>query len=159
MSTTKKVKGTQLYAIDPADGGLLLVANVTSIDGIDSTIEQIETTPLEADAREYESGLATPGSATFGINTNPDLTVHQRLHELKTAGEILQWYLGWGDGKGIEPDVSVPDVITLPTTRTWLSFRGFLSSFPFSFALNDVVKSSCSIQVSGDPLLIPKSGA
>ncbi|TVP11806.1 phage tail tube protein [Shewanella sp. KCT] len=159
MGTTKKVKGTQLYAIDPADDSLLVVANVTSIEGIDSTIEQIDVTPLEADAREYESGLATPGAATFGVNTNPDLDVHQRLHELKTAGETLQWYLGWSDGKGIEPDVSVPGVVTLPTTRTWLTFRGFLSSFPFSFALNDVVKSSCSIQVSGDPVLIPKAAA
>jgi hypothetical protein len=31
-----------------------------------------------------------------------------------------------------------------------------MNSFPFSFALNDVVKSTVGIQVSGDPVLVPK---
>ncbi|MCQ9186193.1 hypothetical protein KMT30_45610, partial [Streptomyces sp. IBSBF 2953] len=44
----------------------------------------------------------------------------------------------------------------LPNTRTWITFEGYMNSFPFSFALNDVVKSTVGIQVSGDPVFVPK---
>ncbi|WPC72921.1 phage tail tube protein [Vibrio porteresiae] len=156
-----KTQGTQLYAIDPADGSLLAVSCVTSIDGIDSTIEQIETTCLEADARDYESGLATPGTASFGINVDPSDGSHVRLHQLKTAGTKLEWALGWGDGKDIKPlivlDSDGKHQWDLPETRSWIPFVGFMNSYPFSFALNAVVQSTVGIQISGDPVLVPKS--
>ncbi len=66
-----KTQGTQMYTVDPVDNSLIKIVCVTSIDGIDTTIEQLETTCLESTARTYEAGLATPGSATFGINTDP----------------------------------------------------------------------------------------
>lgn len=156
-----KTQGTQLYCIDPEDGSVLAVNCVTSIDGIDSTIEQIETTCLEADAREYESGLATPGTATFGINVDPKDGSHVRLHQLKTAGTKLEWALGWSDGKDIVPTVvgtSEGDYqFDLPETRSWIPFFGFMNSYPFGFALNSVVQSTVGIQISGDPILVPKS--
>jgi len=153
MGKAKKTQGTQLYFLDEENSAILKVANTTSIDGIDSPNDQIETTPLEGDDREYLSGLATPGQASFGVNTNFDEAEtenHYRLYELKQAGVQLQWYLGWGDGKDIVPTYdSGTSAVTLPTTRTWLAFKGNLQNFPFSFALNDVVKSACTIQLSG----------
>lgn len=154
-----KTQGTSLYTIDPADGSLLAVSCVTSIDGIDSTLDQIETSCLEGDARTYESGMATPGTATFGINVDPKDASHVRLHQLKTQGVTLKWVIGWSDGKGIVPTVSGENEaaeFTLPPTRSWIAFEGFMNSYPFSFALNAVVASTVGIQVSGDPVLIPK---
>jgi len=240
---TIKTQGTDLYAIDPATNTILVVGCFTSLDGIDTTIAQIETTCLNSKARTYEAGLAEPGSASFGINIDPQNAAHIRLHQLKTAGTSLLWAVGLSDGRvivagedvGIPPTVaaiggisaltltnagtgyttaptvaitggggtgatatatisggavtgftitnpgsgytSAPSVglsggagtgaaatavvdsgvdFDLPTTRTWITFEGYMNSFPFSFALNDVVKSTVGIQVSGDPVLVPK---
>lgn len=234
-----KTQGTDLYGIDPVLGTVIFVSCVTSIDGIDSTLDQIETTCLGDDAREYEAGLATPGTGSFGINTDSRDPVHVRLHEIKRLGLKMNWAVGWSDGRvngvGIAPTVGVAGALAaisltnagtgyttaptvalsggggtgatatatvenglvtgfnitnagsgytsaptialtggsgtgaaatavvseagefnLPPTRTWIAFRGFMNSYPFSFAQNDVVKSTVGIQISGDPVLIPK---
>lgn len=158
----KKTQGTDLYVIDPDDGSVITVGCPTSIDGIDTTLEQIETTCLNSPARTYEAGLATPGTATFGINIDPSDPSHVRLHELKRAGTTLKWAVGWSESPGTAPTAD-EDLITgeyefeTPTTRSWILFEGFMNSFPFSFALNSVVQSNVGIQVSGDPELIPAS--
>lgn len=151
-----KTQGTQLYALDPADDSVLAVIAVTSIDGIDSPVDPIETTPLEADAREFVAGLKSPGAATFGINVDPKHEAHLRLHQLKTAGTTLKWALGWSDAKNVPPTVT-SKAFVLPTSRTWITFEGFMTAYPFAFAQNDVVKSTIGIQVSGDPVLTPAS--
>lgn len=151
-----KTQGTQLYAIDPEDDSVLVITAVTSIDGIDSAVDSIETTPLEALAREFVSGLKSPGAATFGINVDPKNPSHLRLHQLKTAGTTLKWALGWSDAVGTPPTFLADDFV-LPPTRTWITFEGFMTAYPFGFTQNDVVKSTVGIQVSGDPILVPKT--
>lgn len=151
-----KTQGTELYAIDPEDDSLLPVGCVTSIDGIDTTVEQIEVTCLQDLARRYEAGLATPGAMTFGINTDPSDPTHVRLHQLKTAGTSLKWAIGWSDGTA-DPTVDSNADFNLPTTRSWLTFEGFMNSFPFSFAQNSVVQSTVGVQISGEPVLVPKA--
>lgn len=154
-----KTQGTDLYVIDPDTGTVIDVGCVTEISGIDTTIEQIETTCLQENARTYVAGLATPGAASFTINTDPSNPAHIRLHNLKTSGATLKWAIGWSEAPGTPPTVNTisPDVFefTLPGTRSWITFDGFMNSFPFSFALNSVVTSQIGIQVSGEPLLTP----
>ena len=153
-----KTQGTDLYVIDPADGSLITVGCPTSIDGIDTTLEQIDTTCLNNTARTYVAGLATPGTATFGIDIDPSDPSHIRLHQLKKAGTDLKWAVGWSEDPGTAPTVATDSdgnyVFDTPTSRSWILFEGFMNSFPFSFAMNSVVKSSVGIQVSGDPDLI-----
>ncbi|WP_273823021.1 phage tail tube protein [Pseudomonas asplenii] len=242
---TIKTQGTDLYAIDPQNNTILAVGCFTSLDGIDTSIAQIDVTCMNSTAREYEAGLAEPGSASFGLNIDPQNAAHLRLHQLKTAGTKLRWAVGWSDGQvtndagekeGIPPLVGAAGAVTalvlnsagsgyttaptvaitggggsgatataqiedgkvtgftitnpgsgyttaptvaltggsgtgataravidtgvdfdLPNTRTWLTFEGYMNSFPFTFGLGDVVKSTVGIQVSGDPVLVPKS--
>lgn len=149
-----KTQGTDLYVIDPEDCSLLVVGCVTSIDGIDTPIEQVETTCLQDSARSYIAGLATPGTATFGINTDPSDPAHVRLHQLKIAGTTLKWAIGWSES-GADPTVGTDCDFILPTSRSWITFEGFMNSFPFSFQQNSVVQSTVGIQVSGEPVLIP----
>ena len=151
-----RTQGTDLYAIDPDDGTILDVGCITSISGVDTSIEQVETTCLNDNARTYIAGLGTPGTATFGIQTDPQNPVHVRLLELKNAGTTLQWAIGWSDGEDA-PTVGVDDDFDLPATRSWLTFEGYMNSYPFEFALNSVATSNIGIQVSGDPVLVPKS--
>lgn len=103
--------------------------------------------------------MATPGTATFGINVDPKDASHVRLHQLKTAGTTLQWAVGWSEDPGTPPTVEQDSdgeyVFVTPESRSWILFEGFMNSFPFSFALNAVVESTVGIQVSGEPELIP----
>lgn len=151
-----KTQGTRLWVIDPADDSVLQVGCITSLDGIDTTNEQIETTCLSDLARTYQAGLSTPGTASFGINTDGADASHVRMHELKVAGTTLLWAVGWSDGSAA-PTVDSGGTFDLGTSRTWLRFEGFMTNYPFSFAQNSVVQSDISIQISGEPQFIPAS--
>ena len=151
----KKTQGTNLYLIDPADDSVIIVGCVTSISGITASRDQIETTCLEDQARSYEAGMLTPGAASFGINVGPADASHVRLHELYTSGENLKWALGWSDG--VAPPTVLAGDWVLPTTRSWISFEGYISDYPFEFALSAVVASTIAVQVSGQPVFTPKA--
>ena len=151
----KKTQGTQLYVADPATDTLITVGCVTNITGITATRDQIETTCLDSTARTYVAGLAAPGAATFTINFDPTDASHTRLHELYVSGDTLEFALGWSDGTAA-PTVDTNGTFNLPTTRTWIAFDGFITDLPFDFALNTVVTSNVSVQVSGFPTLTEK---
>lgn len=163
---TVKTQGTDLFGIDPRDNSLITVGCVTTIDGIDSSVEQIETTCLNSGKdRKYVAGMGTPGAASFGINIDPSDPSHLKLYQLKQLGLTLKWAIGWGDGPmeadgtiDLPPTVATDD-FSLPDGRSWLLFEGYLSSFPFSFNMNDVVKSAVGIQISGTQVLIPKANS
>ena len=151
-------KGTELFVIDPANGNVIDVGCVTAINGIDTTVEQIETTCLASLARTYQAGLATPGTANFTINSDPQDSSHIRLHQLKVAGADLKWAVGWGDG--VAPPTQTTGTggayeFNLPDSRSWIEFDGFMNSFPFDFGLNAMVTSNVGIQVSGEPVWTP----
>lgn len=152
----KKTQNTQLYFLDPETKKVVNVGCVTSIDGLDASIDQIETTCLDASGRTYEAGMPTPSAATFGINTDPNDASHVRLHQLYKAGTSVEWAIGWSDGYDIPPTIA-SEGLDYPETRSWIAFDGYVSAFPFSFALNAVVASTVSIQVSGFPDWLPKT--
>lgn len=151
------VQGSELYCVDPADDSVIEVACVLSIDGIDSTPDQIETTCMADLARRFEAGLLSPGAATFGIQFDPANASHVRLHELKTAGTTLKWALGLSDGVGIDPTADSDGDFVLPSARSWINFEGYMNSYPFSLQQNTKVTSNIGVQISGDPVLVPKT--
>lgn len=151
-----KTQGTELYFIDPTDGSVTEVGCVTTITGLTAARDQIETTCLDSTARTYEAGMATPGTASFGINFDPSEASHTRLHELYVAGTKVDWALGWSDGTAT-PTVDSNDDFVLPSTRTYITFNGYVSDLPFDFALNAVVQSNVSVQVSDFPILVAKT--
>lgn len=151
-----KTQGVMLYTVDPSDDSVITVGCVTSIDGIDTTLDQIETTCLESAARTYMAGLATPGSASFQINFDPADASHVRLHALKVAGTTLPWAVGFSDGSAA-PTVDTSGDFILPTSRSWIDFDGFMNSYPFSFPINAVVTSTVGIQISGEPTVTKKT--
>jgi len=159
---TIKSQGTDLYLIDPATHTVLDVGCITSLDGIDTAIDQIETTCLNNLVRTYEAGLATPGAATFGLQFDPKEVNHVRMHQLKSAGTQLKWAVGFSDGT-LAPTAAIAssgdDEFVLPPTRSWIVYDGYMNSFPFTFGLNTVVTSTVGIQISGEPVLVPKSSS
>lgn len=154
-----RTAGTELYFLDPDDCSVVQVGCPTSITGLDSTIDQLETTCLESTARTYEAGLATPGTATFTLNLNPQDASHIRLQEMKTAGVSTKWVIGFPDAIGTAPTGAVDSdgecAFVLPSNRTWLEFEGFVNSYAYDFSLNALITATVGIQVSGDPVLTP----
>lgn len=104
-------QGTELFALDPADNSIIDVGCFTSLDGIDTTIAQVDVTCTKSRAREYEAGLAEPGSASFGLNIDPKNPAHLRLHQLKKAGTKLKWVVGWSDGYNFDTEEGVAPLV------------------------------------------------
>jgi hypothetical protein len=74
----------------------------------------------------------------------------------------LTFAIGWSDGTAspvaaADGAAGAVDGLTLPDSRTWFVFKGYVSDFPFDFAANTVVSSSASIQRSGSAVWVPKA--
>ena len=152
-------QGTQIYFIDSALSSPAIVAVhcATAFNPGGSPADQIEDTCLEAFERSYKPGLRTPGAASMTINADPDQPSHVRLFELSqiNPSPTLKWAVGWSDGTA-PPTLDIYDEFVLPTTRTWYTFDGYISDFPFDFALNTVVTTAIAIQRSGGSDWVPK---
>jgi hypothetical protein len=151
-------QGTQIYFIDPDTDDVVVIECATTFNPGGAPADQIEDTCLEDFERSYQPGLRTPGQATMGINADPRNASHIRLHALSEENPqpTLKWAVGWSDGAGIAPGVDSVGDFDLPTTRTWFTFQGYVSDFPFDFAQNTVVTSQLSIQRSGGSAWIKK---
>ncbi|WP_168399461.1 phage tail tube protein [Acinetobacter indicus] len=92
--------------------------------GDDSTTE-INTTCLEEPKTATSDwGLTTPGEGSIQIDTDPKNLSHMKLLELAADRAEVGVYVGWSDGDAT-PSITGSDV-TLPTSRTWSSFRAIL---------------------------------
>lgn len=158
-------QGTQIFALVPPLSGtgaytVLEVDHATSFDPGGAPAEQIEDTSLDATQRSYKKGLRTPGTASLGLNADPANASHIRLHQLSEADgdTTIKWAVGWSDGKGVAPALNTAgDDFELPTTRTWFTFEGYVSDFPFNFALNAVVTTTVTIQRTGGSAWVKKA--
>lgn len=156
-----KTQGTQLYIADTfASSGceLLVVECATSLSGLSNPREQIETTCLESDTRQYEAGLSTPGTLTVNINFDPENESHVRLAQLwrENAGNV-KVAIGMGRPVDSDPTLDSNCEFSFPTDRHFIEFEGYIADVPLEFALNSVVTSAVSIQVSGSYILHTKA--
>lgn len=154
-------QGTQIYALVPpettGDHSVMAIDCATALNPGGAPADQIDITCLESKDREFMMGLRTPAAATLTINADPRFPSHLKLRELSEDGTTIKWAVGWSDGTAA-PTVAVPgDDFVLPTSRTWFVFEGYVSDFPFDFALNTAVVTSVTIQRSGGSAWIPKA--
>lgn len=148
-----KTQGTQLYIADPFGSSgcdLLKVECATAISGLSNPREQIEVTCLESDARQYEGGLSTPGQVSVTINFDPANASHRRLAELWSGNEgNVRFAIGMGNPVDSDPTLDSGCDFVYPADRHFIEFEGYIADVPLEFALNSVVTSTVSIQVSG----------
>lgn len=155
-------QGTQIYLLHPtydSNGPAVVAVDcATTFSPGGNPADQIETTCLEETSRSYVGGLRTPGQATMTINADPAYDSHIEMHALSETdpSPVLKWAVGWSDGVS-EPTLnSDEDDFVLPTDRTWFTFEGYISDFPFDFAQNTVVTTQITIQRSGGSNWVPK---
>lgn len=151
------VQGSRLWFRDPANDAIVEVGCVTNLDGVDASREQNDVTCLSDEARRLEAGLLTPGAATFSINFDAGDASHVRLHELYRAGTTLDWALGLSDGTAPPIIIDSNGNFNLPTTRTFLTFEGYVSSFPWTLAVGAKVVNNIGLQIADFPVLHPKA--
>ncbi|HEI4030012.1 TPA: phage tail protein [Escherichia coli] len=156
-------QGTQMYVLN--NGVVSEVECITSFSPGSSPADQIEDTCLsETSTRSYKKGLRTPGQATVALNADPANASHVMLSNLAESSDQtnLTFAIGWADGTA-EPtaatasDPDAVDGLSLPDTRTWYVFQGYVSDFPFDFQANTVVQTSATIQRSGQGVWVPKA--
>ena len=159
-------QGTQVYALVPPANGtgantILEIEGLTTFNPGGTPADQIETTTLKDKARTYKKGLRTPGNASGTVQADPNIPGHVRLAQLAAADgdTTLKWAIGFSDGTS-EPTVATDGIdFELPDDRTWFTFDGYVSDFPFDFATNTVVTTALAIQRTGAGAWQPKSGS
>lgn len=158
-------QGTQFYVFDGK--AVSEVECITSFTPGGNPADQIEDTCLsERNSRTYKKGLRTPAQASVGLNADPTNTSHIALHQLAESDDetLLTFAVGWSDGTAA-PTVPAADAsgavdgLSLPNTRTWFVFQGYVSDFPFDFQANAVVTTTATIQRSGASVWVPKGAA
>ncbi|WP_110685076.1 phage tail tube protein [Salinicola aestuarinus] len=159
-------QGTQVFMV--RNGKVTRIPGATAFNPAGNPRDQLDDTPLEeTQSRRYKKGLGTPGAASLTVNADPSEPAHVELHDMANDGseERVDWYVGWSDGP-VDAEgkpTAFPEVsggtVTLPTTRTWYSFNGYVSDFPMDFSANALVSSQVSIQRSGSGKWTPKKPA
>ena len=148
----KLTKGTKVYFVDPDDDSVVEITEVTGFNPGGAPSDQIEVTALDDDAKEFLRSMRTPGTATIEINPDPANVSHARLHELflDDTVESVQFAVGWSDGT-VAPIVDSDGVFDqTAVARTMYYFDGYIADFPFDFSINAVVKSTISVQRTGE---------
>lgn len=153
-------QGSELYFIDPETQEVTKVECPTGFTPGGAPADQLEDTCIDDTTKTFKKGLRTPGSATVNVLSDPKYTSHVRLYQLyaqDTEENVdIRFAIGWSDGKGIVPTVDSEGDFVFPTNRTWLTFSGYISDFPFDFQTNTLVSTAMAIQVSGLSVWIPK---
>lgn len=149
-------KGTRLYVIDPRDDSLVTLECPKSITGLGLTTPQISTTCLESEAEEFQPGMPSPDAATIGLDFDTAKASHMLIEELNELQLTAKWAIGFSDGVA-PPTVDTDGDFILPTTRSWITFEGYVADLPMDFALNAVVQSNFTVQQSGRRVVVPKT--
>jgi hypothetical protein len=149
-------KGTMLYFIDTSDDSVVRATEISSITGVTAANSQIDRTNLDSTGREFIAGFAEPGAAAIGVNFDPSDAVHVLMHDMFRLGTTTEFAIGWSDGTAA-PTVDTNGTFNFPTTRTYVQFEGNFSNVPFDFALNEIVRSAVTVQISGFPQLHAKA--
>lgn len=131
-------KGVRLQR---GDGGgtevFTTIGEVTNIKGPSEKVQQLDATSFDSTGMEYIAGLSDSGEVTFDLNFVGSNAQQQGLRTDLRAGTLRNFKL------------ILNDHLTTPTT---VSFAAIVLAAPdLSMGVNQVVKASCSLKVSGQP--------
>ncbi len=146
-----KTQGSRLYTINPNTDALVPITRLTNFNSGDQAASQIDDTDLDDEIYFSQvRGLSAPGDATFDLNATASDASHVLLYSMRqsTSQTPAKFAFGWSDGTAA-PTVDSNGNFNLPNTRTWYTFEGYVSNFPFSHETNSIVKTSVSILKEG----------
>ena len=130
---TVKTQGATLKVGDAASPEVFTaIGEVIGFDGPGGSAAVIDITDLSATAKEKSMGLPDEGQITAELNYDPANTQQDALWTAR-ANQTLKNFQ-----------------ITIPSSpvETW-SFAGYVTGFSHAVSLDDVVKASVTIEISG----------
>lgn len=118
-----KSQGTKVYVL--IAGAIVRFTCYNAIDlGSDST-SKIDTTCLDAEEKSYEKGMLDPGEGSMTVQLDDENASHATALELAESGDEVEWFVG-SKGDDAPPTVT-SGTVTLPQTRNWVTFKGYLN--------------------------------
>lgn len=115
------------------------------------------TTTVEFSAPEDSDGKAATGVATVVGGVVTEITITDPGSGYSAAPTVTVTDSGTGTGATATASLESRPSFVFPDTRTWFTFNGYVSDFPFDFAQNTVVTTEVAIQRSGDSNWIKKA--
>lgn len=106
------------------------VANVKTYTGFDGEASEIDVTHLLSTAKEFRLGLTDPGKLAFEVDQDDNDAGQIAVLAAQQAGTIQNWKLTFSNGKVA-------------------SFTAFVKKFSRSGGVDQVLKQSCDLRISG----------
>lgn len=150
-----KTQYTEIWFIDPTDDSVVKVGCPTGISGLGGSRTQVDVTCLDSSEAEFLGGMAQPGQVSVDINFDPSSASHKTLWALNASGETVQWAIGLSDGTA--PPTVTLGAFTLPGTRTFIAFEGYVADLTIDIANDDAVRGTMQVQRSGARVLHSKA--
>jgi len=138
---TTKAKSSKGIKLQRGDGGgsevFTTIGEVTNIKGPSEKAPQLDATSFDSTGMEFIAGLSDSGELTFDVNFVGSDAQQQGLRTDLRAGTLRNFKL------------ILNDHATTPTT---IAFAAIVTAAPeIAAGVNQVVKGSCSLKVSGLP--------
>jgi hypothetical protein len=132
--------GTSIWVSDGVAGSptnYIQIDGVTNIRDLRSgTGAEIDTTDLSSTAKEFRLGLKDEGSMSMDVIVDPRDAGQQRLAALREARTVGEF------------QIRVP----VGSPGWTLDFTGLVSTYPATWAVDDVVRGTISIRITGSIL-------
>lgn len=120
---TVPTQGTQAFTV--IDDEVVRFVCLKKIGYGQDSFSKIDITCLDATSKKYKRGMRDPGEGSVELNYDDENTSHDRLLEIAESGEEYPWYIG--SGHSADAPTLVQGVVTLPTTRSWNEFKGYIN--------------------------------
>lgn len=148
-------QGTEIYFVNDT-GELAVLHCPTGVNIPRATKENIDITCLSDQDRRFKAGLGTPPTVTVTAYFDPQNPSHKYLWDAQESRETLTFIVGLSDGTA-DPTVDTAGDVVLPTTRSFVSFDGYIQDTPLDAQLAAELTVSFTIQMSGNSTLTPKA--
>lgn len=120
------VQKTQLFFFNGT--ALTAVECGKEIDLGQDSEEDIDTTCFDSAENTTDVGMMTPGEGSLTIAIDDENSSHLALlaHATSEPRQELEWFLG--SSHSDDPPTVTGSEVTLPSTRTWWKFKGYLKA-------------------------------
>lgn len=147
QTATLKNKTTNTWAVDIDTTGKTITAgsatatpttwttvnNVASYTGFDGAASELDKSNLSSTAKEYMLGLVDPGQFSMELHTDLNDAGQAALRSKQQSGAISNFRL----------------VLPGAVSNLTYTFTGYVKKFTQTGGVDQVVKSSCDVRISG----------
>ncbi len=159
-----KTQKTKLYYRTGSSGTYALVAipSITAIPIATPSASNIDVTDLDSDAKEFVIGLVDNGSFTLTLNHISYGQTGAAAYETfmsQAVGTSATYIVAMADGTDAPTVDATTGVITYDTGRSHRTFTGIFGGAGDTFNVDDAVRATCTITISGAVTRTPKSAA